>query len=148
MNIATRFNKFFVKGSPEECWMWTGCKHPTGYGLIWAGTGKSPILAHRLALEIYLGRAISDGLLALHSCDNPSCVNPSHLREGTQQDNMIECIRKNRNRSRYTPKKLTWKDIAEIRSRVGQTQTSIAKEFGVSRTHITNIVNNRAWIKS
>jgi hypothetical protein len=44
--------------------------------------------AHRHALALKLGRPIGDGLMALHTCDNPSCVLPDHLYEGTASDNM------------------------------------------------------------
>jgi hypothetical protein len=43
---------------------------------------------HRFALERKLGRSISEGFLALHHCDVPGCVNPGHLFEGTQKDNV------------------------------------------------------------
>ena len=32
----------------------------------------------------------------LHSCDNPSCVRPSHLRIGTQHENIMEMAARGR----------------------------------------------------
>lgn len=140
MNIATRFNKFFVKGSPEECWEWTGGKDKDGYGTIRVGSKK--IRAHRLALELHLGRHLTPGSLVLHSCDNPGCVNSNHLREGTQKENIGDMIL----RTRGHTQKLTWDQVADIRSRVGQTQESLAKEFGVDSSQISLILNGKAWI--
>lgn len=138
--VEERFNKYHTKGSPDECWIWTGAKLHGGYGVISANSKQ--LLAHRLALEIYLGRPISDGLNVLHSCDNPSCVNFNHLREGTQKDNMIDMASK----LRVHNQKLTWDQIADIRSRVGQSQRAIAKEFGVSQRNIGSILNGRIWV--
>jgi hypothetical protein len=42
---------------------------------------------HRLALERKLGRLIRPGYDCLHDCDCKSCVNPEHLREGSDLDN-------------------------------------------------------------
>jgi hypothetical protein len=50
---------------------------------------------HRLALERKLGRPIKPWRLAIHDCDNPSCVNPAHLREGTHKDNTQDMILRN-----------------------------------------------------
>lgn len=143
MNIETRFAKYYTKGSPEECWIWTGCKNQHGYGQI--RVESKGIKAHRFALEIYLGRPITEGMCVLHSCDNPSCVNPNHLREGTQQDNMDDKMLRGRHDG-Y--KKLTVEQVADIRSRVGQTQTSLAKEFGVTQANISDILNGKIWVKS
>lgn len=49
--------------------------------------------------------------------------------------------------SRHYLAKLTEKDIPRIRSMpfVGKTHEEIAKEFGVSRRHITDIINRVCW---
>ena len=51
--------------------------------------------AHRLALERKLGRPIKTGHMALHHCDNKSCVNEDHLYEGTAKDNTQDFILRN-----------------------------------------------------
>ena len=137
--VEERFNRYFVKGSPDECWEWVGCKNNKGYGVI--KVGSKVVLAHRLALEFHLGRPIIEGMFVLHSCDNPACVNPLHQREGTQQENVDDMIL----RLRGSRQKLTWDQIADIRSRVSQTQSSIAKEFGIGQTQISKIRNNKRW---
>ena len=63
------------------------------YGCFWKD-GK-PMLAHRAAYELFIG-PIPPGMLVLHKCDLPLCVNPQHLWLGTQTDNMQDAIRKGR----------------------------------------------------
>lgn len=66
------------------CWEWKGSL-AKGYGQFKVHGWTSR--AHRVAYEIARG-PIPDGMGVLHSCDNPRCVNPYHLRVGTHQDNM------------------------------------------------------------
>jgi hypothetical protein len=58
--------------------------------------GKA-VRVHRLILERKLGRPIYPGYWAIHSCDEPSCVNPDHLREGTHSDNARDSFLRNPN---------------------------------------------------
>lgn len=53
------------------------------------------LLAHRVSYELHHG-PIPQGALILHSCDNPGCVNPAHLRAGTQSENILEAFAKGR----------------------------------------------------
>jgi hypothetical protein len=67
---------------PNECWLYSGCRHPEGYALY---NGKR---LHRLMLENKLERALSPNMLACHTCvKHRHCVNPDHLYEGTSKDN-------------------------------------------------------------
>lgn len=78
-----------------NCWTWTGATNDAGYGVAPArffGTR----LVHRIALALKLGRPVIG--VAMHECDNPSCARPSHLREGTQAENMADAAAKGRAR--------------------------------------------------
>lgn len=87
-----------VRARPElePCWPWTGARSDTGYGVIRLG-GVLRMATHA-ALWIETGRWPS--LQALHECDNPPCVRISHLREGTQVENMQDCIKRGRSHNR------------------------------------------------
>lgn len=83
-DVKARFwAKVDVRG-PDECWPWTSSATPAGYGRFqflrraWSATHIS------LSID---GRPRINGLLALHSCDNPRCVNPAHLWWGNYVDN-------------------------------------------------------------
>lgn len=89
--IVDRFHALVDKSG--DCWEWTGNKNMLGYGMIWYD-GKN-IRAHRVSYLIFNGD-LSDNLFVCHKCDNPSCVNPSHLFLGTSKDNMRDMIKKGR----------------------------------------------------
>lgn len=77
----------------SECWEWQGSRNWQGYG--WAQPSGKNRGAHRVAWLLTHG-SIPDGLWVLHHCDNPPCVNPSHLFLGTATDNERDKVRKGR----------------------------------------------------
>lgn len=89
-----RFPKHFSIGVADECWNWAGAKAVNGYGRM-KMPGRNAEYAHRLSWEFHIGK-IPIGIWVLHHCDNPGCVNPSHLFLGTQTDNMRDMAKKNR----------------------------------------------------
>lgn len=93
--LADRFAEK-VERADGGCWNWTGSKNAQGYGFIADRTGAGKKLrATHVALELS-GRPRPANALALHSCDNPQCVNPDHLRWGTPKDNVRDCIERGR----------------------------------------------------
>jgi len=89
--------RFEAKVMPEPnsgCWLWVGSWNQDGYGGI-AVPGRGHERAHRVSWEIAHG-SIPLGLMVLHSCDTPPCVNPAHLFLGTQLHNMRDAAKKGR----------------------------------------------------
>lgn len=137
----------------SNCWVWTGVVNHRGYGRYHYTTDQGVLngSAHRLALELALGRPIRPGMSALHRCDNPPCCNGEHLFEGTQADNLDDCQAKGRERHRsgeeHGMAKLTDLDISLILSAIasGETQRSIARRFGVSQPTISRIKKHNGW---
>lgn len=134
----------------DNCWLWTASKLPFGYGKfsisIPGENRQRHVFAHRYAFELTYGRV--PGLLR-HSCDNPSCVNPSHLIEGTQADNRRDCVDRGREpRGEQKPNTvLTEELVSLIRKRVlaGETVRAVAKSLGIKEGTARNAWLRNSW---
>lgn len=145
--------RFADLASPEPntgCWIWTGGYRTNGYGqYAMPGSGG---YAHRASLVLHVGPP-PKGKQALHSCDNRWCVNPSHLRWGTQRENNADA--RARGRARTAPlqgeaaptSKLTVAKVAEIRTLIAQrvSDAELARRFGVSAPSIRLIRVGKSW---
>lgn len=78
------------------CWEWAGSINGQGYGQISIKhLGIMPGRAHRISYEVFVG-PIPGGMVIRHKCDNPPCVNPDHLEQGTTLDNVRDKMDRNR----------------------------------------------------
>lgn len=106
-------------------------------------------MAHRFAYELAHGEIPEPGLVVMHSCDNPKCVNPAHLSVGTIQDNALDASAKNRiahGERNGGGGKLTESQVAEIKATAGKVGCTVAaKQYGVSSQTIKAIRRGRIW---
>lgn len=136
-----------ILDSMKECKIWNGSIDRLGYGRI----GKKRILAHRFTWESFHG-PIPKGLVIRHLvCNNPSCVEITHLAIGTQADNMKDKFIHGTNPAgeRNGRAKLKRQQVDEIREKYLNnkvTHAELAKEYKVSRTQITRIINKQRFI--
>lgn len=146
-NIVIRFwEKTRDVPSQPGCLEWHAYRNSTGYGKFTL-FGRSEY-AHRVAYELSVGR-IPDGRHVLHTCDNPACVAPWHLRVGTHDENMRARTARGRGGGPESGpgKKLTADDARLIRrlNDEGWTYNQLASRFGVTHYHIGRIVRGVSW---
>lgn len=131
----------------DPCWEWRSGNDSDGYGQIFVG-GRT-VKAHRLFFQLFVGH-LSVTQVAMHRCDNPPCVNPSHLVRGSHADNVADCIAKGRNAA--GPKngraKLSVETVLLLRDRYnnGASTPKLAKEMGMSKSTMAELLFGKTWI--
>ncbi len=129
------------------CWVVTSHKPTTG-GYVSAWVDGRTQLLHRWSLEKSLGRPITSGLLSIHSCDNPPCINPDHLREGTHADNNRDMWERGRARVRTADRSRFFQtrrsDLYDQLKRCSVRSHQIAAELQMSDSRIRDILNGDA----
>lgn len=146
--LNDRFWSKVNKNTTTGCWEWTASTQWNGYGQFRSPKGNT-VKAHRYSYELENG-PINKNMSVLHVCDNPKCVNPSHLFLGTQQDNIKDKVNKNRQlRGEASPTSVLISDqVIKIRNlwdSGNYTQSAISKLFGISNQHVSDIVNRKRW---
>jgi hypothetical protein len=134
-------------GLLDECWLWLGSRDGDGYGLV--RIEGSTRRAHRVSWQETNG-PIPPGKQILHSCDNPPCVNPNHLRPGTNLQNVQDAVSKGRNTRLHGSAnglaKLTENNARSIRALAGTvTQRALAERFGVSQKAVWLVIHQQGW---
>jgi len=144
--FEVRFWRNVDKQDDSACWNWIRSTLRGGYGKTERKRGKA-FSAHRAAWELTYG-PIPKGMLVLHHCDNPRCVNPKHLWLGTQKDNVHDAFSKGRRHGRPGESnpihKLTEQEVLEIRDSA-LSQCALAGMHGVSPSLISRIQHGERW---
>jgi hypothetical protein len=131
----------------ETCWLYVGNLHEKGYGKFYYHGHQE--FAHRVSWEWEYG-PIPEGLLVCHDCDVPNCVRPDHLWLGTNQENVIDCVRKGRwdkRGLRNSQAQLNEEIVREIRllAAQGVRQCEIGRQIGIPRGHVHAVVKRKLW---
>ncbi len=148
MSPIERFYDYVPHKPLNECWIWRGYLLQSGYGSIMIN--RKQIRAHRFSYILFNGE-IPYGYEVCHTCDNPPCVNPSHLFAGTAKDNAVDRQNKNRGGGGRGEKsfsaKFNNKSINEIKLLLinGMGSSDIAKKLNVSYSAIYAIKSLRRW---
>jgi len=128
---------------PQGCWERSGFHDKDGYAKF------NQTRAHVYSLGLVLGRK-PEGLV-LHLCDNPGCVNPLHLMEGTQKENRQQAAKRGRTSrgSTHHTSRLSEMQVREIREKTKIIHHGIyadlAREYGVRPSSIRQIVLRQSW---
>lgn len=157
--FAERLAERTIK-QPSGCWEVQGWQLHSGHVQIALGTHSSkgrgfrnktlePMIrkrAHILAWELAHDAKVPAGMVVMHSCDNPPCVNPAHLSIGTQADNIHDSIHKGRFNA-FGRQKLNASQVREIRLRAaaGERHADIANRFGIARNTVGPIARRETW---
>lgn len=130
-------NRHISRNPVSGCWNWTGDKDRKWYGLyqvpshIAGKESKVKCRAHRLSWVLHHGPIPAD-LHVLHRCDNTRCVNPDHLKLGTNADNIEDAVRRG-SRSR-----LSDDEVRAIRASADP-HPDIAAKYGITRSTVSKI---------
>jgi hypothetical protein len=150
--LRDRFESKFARGGDDDCWPWGATLNNKGYGMVWDFERGRKVLAHRASYELHVG-PIPEGLTLMHTCDNPACVNPAHLRVGSHRENMHDKIAKGRARYGHMPGSangnaiLTNEAVISLRRDyiAGMDLAGLAKKYGVSRKSLTDYTSGKSW---
>jgi len=146
--LKSSFEKYVIRNE-DGCWGWKGCLSKKYGSLQYGGKYKS-ISAHRASWLIHKGE-IPEDLFICHTCDNPVCTKPEHLFLGTPTDNVLDMIKKGRNKPTRGEKsasaKLNEAQVIQIKELLEQNEsmTQIAKKFGVHIVTIHDIKYKKTW---
>ena len=124
------------------CWMCVS-HAPNVYGYPTISISNKRIRIHRHVYENYYNTKVAK-LFLCHICDNPLCINPTHMFMGTQADNIKDAVKKKRMCSGEARSKLKTENVIAIRNSKDSV-SSLAVKYNVSKSSIRLIQNGKRW---
>jgi len=132
-----RFLGSFAKDG-SGCHVWIKSKDRYGYGKM--SIMKKSVQAHRFSWEMNNDAKIPPGMVVMHLCNNKSCVNPDHLKIGTQSENMAHALSTKRSKVGF----LSEDQVKFIRSSEMKSD-DLAKILGVGFSCIDDVRKFKTW---
>ena len=128
---------FYV--NENGCHICSSHKRAKHFGFIKKGNGSM----HRFIYETTFGINLPKEIVVMHTCDNPACINLEHLKLGTQKENRMDCVLKNRHAKgeSHGLHKLTDNEVLEIRNSK-ESLLLLSKKYKVARRTIWAIRKN------
>lgn len=144
-----RFEMKYVCRLDTDCWEWIGSTK-SGYGQYFGKEWAN--LAHRFSYMIS-NDDWNPELFVRHMCHNRLCVNPDHLRQGTNEDNMQDCIDRGDDKvvtkhgEMHFNAKLTEEIVLYLReqARTGRTAKSLSEELSLSESAVGRAIRGETW---
>lgn len=131
-------------GSHSVCWPVQRGHDKNGYGILRINGKKTK--AHRAMFLLWYPGI--EAPVVRHNCNNPSCINPAHLRGGTKRDNAIDRMLSGRGGDLRGEKngrsKLTEEEVREIRGS-SMSGSELAEKYGISKVMACRIKRGEAW---
>ena len=129
------------------CWICTSHKAGThGYPTTTAG-GYCTTLHRKLYMQ-QTNKRLPRHIQVMHICDNPMCINPAHLKEGTAAMNMQDAANKNRIAygARHHLAKLDDDKVRDIACS-GSTNKELADKYNVTQATVWHIRKGKTWTR-
>ena len=148
VNVIERLSaKISIGQVPDNletpCLEWIGYKDRAGYGKIKIeGESKS---AHRVAWEASSRIELPSDVYVCHHCDNPSCINPTHMFPGTSTENNHDMMEKGRFIPAPGRPKLTEEKVKDIRDNNMTAKEAALKYPEVKIRNLRDVVAGRTW---
>lgn len=138
------------------CWLWSDTVYVKSDGFPIRSVQFRGVTEpmHRASAGVYKGQLPADAYVC-HTCDNPWCVNPSHLYFGTAKTNTADMVSRGRAVWQREPEKhrlsgmvaackLTWEQVDKIRED-RRSSRAVARDYGVNESAIRGIRKGRTY---
>lgn len=140
--VPTLEERFWSKvdksNGDNACWIWKASRNEYGYGKI----RYNGVLRKATHVVWFLTYGAFPTLDILHSCDNTPCINPKHLREGTQSDNNQDIRDRNRHFSKYSIEQI--KECKRLLE-VGEKRKDISSKLNINLHTVHAVANGDKW---
>ena len=160
-NIRARIQRRLDQAERQE----NGCllignarRHKVLYVAMLSNGGAAYEYYHRVAWMLHHGRCVPDvpvefaddydhrNVCVIHTCDNPGCINPTHLMLGSHKQNMSHKLGKHYESMRRAERSLNIRKAVEICRLYGKlSKQELADKYEVSIHCISDVVQGKTW---